>query len=271
MTVDRIPAARLALARGDPEELRQIVDLDAPMSHLYPAFLIPLLALALGAEAELADRARAADDEPAQRDAVTRADTLVRHAQALISADAWSLGSVPPETLLYVELCELEADRARGESHADAWAAHAARWEHLGRPWSMAYARLREAAAALAEDLPRARVSAALAPAHATATRLGARPILDAIAIVSRRARIRVKEDQREHLPTEVAALTARELDVLRLIAEGHTNAEIGAALFMSPKTASVHVSRILAKLDVKTRTQAAGVAHRLRLVDPPA
>jgi DNA-binding NarL/FixJ family response regulator len=57
-------------------------------------------------------------------------------------------------------------------------------------------------------------------------------------------------------------------LDVLRLIAAGRTNPEIGKALYMSPKTASVHVSRILAKLDVKTRTEAAGLAHRLGLVD---
>ena len=57
---------------------------------------------------------------------------------------------------------------------------------------------------------------------------------------------------------------------MLRLIAEGRTNPEIGKALYMSPKTASVHVSRILAKLDVKTRTEAAGVAYRLGLLDTP-
>ena len=57
---------------------------------------------------------------------------------------------------------------------------------------------------------------------------------------------------------------------MLRLIAEGRTNPEIGKALYMSPKTASVHVSRILSKLDVKTRTEAAGVAHWLGLLDAP-
>ncbi len=65
----------------------------------------------------------------------------------------------------------------------------------------------------------------------------------------------------------EFAGLTLREIDVLRLIAEGRTNPEIGKALYMSPKTASVRVSRILSKLDVKTRTEAAGVAHRLGLL----
>ncbi len=55
---------------------------------------------------------------------------------------------------------------------------------------------------------------------------------------------------------------------MLALLAAGRTNREIGAELYMSPKTASVHVSRILSKLDVKTRTEAAGVAYRLGLLD---
>ena len=60
--------------------------------------------------------------------------------------------------------------------------------------------------------------------------------------------------------------LTARERQVLALVAEGATNRQIGAALFMAEKTASVHVSRILSKLGVSSRTQAAAVAHRLHL-----
>ena len=60
--------------------------------------------------------------------------------------------------------------------------------------------------------------------------------------------------------------LTARERQVLALVAEGATNRQIGAALFMAEKTASVHVSRILSKLGVRSRTQAAAVAHRLHL-----
>ena len=60
--------------------------------------------------------------------------------------------------------------------------------------------------------------------------------------------------------------LTSRERQVLALLAEGATNRQIGAALFMAEKTASVHVSRILSKLGVRSRTQAAAVAHRLHL-----
>jgi predicted ATPase/DNA-binding CsgD family transcriptional regulator len=263
------PAAELAIARGQPEELRQMVDLDAGMPHVYPPFLMPLLALGLRAEADIAERARAAQEPAAEEKAVTRAEALQSHVLALTAPERWPLGPAPPEMLLEVDLCKLEALRARRDARADAWAEHAARWEQLGRPLRVAYARLREAEAALAEDLPRAHVTEALSSARATAERLGARPLLEHIELVSRQARIRTADEGGE-AAGEVAGLTARELDVLRLIAEGRTNPEIGRALYMSPKTASVHVSRILAKLGVKTRTEAAGVAHRLGLLDTP-
>ena len=57
---------------------------------------------------------------------------------------------------------------------------------------------------------------------------------------------------------------------MLRLLATGHTNREIGQQLFISPKTASVHVTSILRKLAVRDRVQAAAVAIRLGLADPP-
>jgi DNA-binding NarL/FixJ family response regulator len=175
--------------------------------------------------------------------------------------------------LLEAELCELETQRACGQDRAEDWSRLATRWEGLGRPFRAGYARVREAEAALSEQLPRTRVADALASARATAATLGAQPLLDEIELIARRARVRTG-DQEGDVPGEVAALTLRELDVLRLIAEGRTNPEIGKELYMSPKTASVHVSRILAKLDVKTRTEAAGVAHRLGLLhtqDRPA
>ncbi|MGW5690331.1 helix-turn-helix domain-containing protein, partial [Streptomyces asiaticus] len=68
--------------------------------------------------------------------------------------------------------------------------------------------------------------------------------------------------------PAEELGLTPRERDVLRLVADGRSNRQIAEELFISPKTASVHVSNILAKLGVSGRAEAAAVAHRLRLVD---
>ncbi|HET6869082.1 MAG TPA: AAA family ATPase [Solirubrobacteraceae bacterium] len=265
-----VAAAALAFARGDPGAVRLIVDVDTPARQSDPAFDLPPFVYALRAEAELARQARMAGDPGAERAAVARAQALLSRVQRLSAPDTRPLGHPPADMLLEIELCELEGRRAGGDTNADAWAAHADRWEQLGRPFHAAYAHLREAEAALAESMPRARIVEPLAAARATARRLGAQPLLAEIEAVSRRARLRSAHDEPEAVPDEVEGLTKRELDVLRLIAAGRTNPEIGKELYISPKTASVHVSRILTKLDVKTRTEAAGVAYRLGLLDGP-
>jgi DNA-binding NarL/FixJ family response regulator len=115
--------------------------------------------------------------------------------------------------------------------------------------------------------------------AHATAVALGARPLRDEVEALARRARIPLdapsvggaEADGAEPSAAERVGLTSRELDVLRLAAGGSTNREIGEALFISQKTVSVHISRILAKLDARTRVEAAGMAHRLGLLDDDA
>jgi DNA-binding CsgD family transcriptional regulator len=102
-------------------------------------------------------------------------------------------------------------------------------------------------------------------------------PLSTAIGDLARRARIDLSDPTqpvRHDEPPPAArtfGLTDRELAVLQLLAQGKTNAEIGAALFMSPKTASVHVTHILRKLDVTTRVQAATLAERAGLLDPNA
>jgi DNA-binding CsgD family transcriptional regulator/tetratricopeptide (TPR) repeat protein len=266
--VEPTAAAALASAQGDPEQLRQIVDFERPVWQTEPGFDVPRFSYAIRAEADLAVRSRRAGDDAAERDAVARVEALLGLVRSAIAPDTRPLGHAPEDLILEVDLCELDARRAFGHVDADAWGIHAARWQDLGRPFQAAYARLREGEAALAENLPRERIAEPLAAARATATRLGARPLLQEIDAVSRRARLRVAGGDEGSMPDNLAGLTARELDVLRLIAAGRTNPEIGKALYMSPKTASVHVSRILSKLDVKTRTEAAGVAHRRGLLD---
>lgn len=64
-----------------------------------------------------------------------------------------------------------------------------------------------------------------------------------------------------------VPMLTPREQEVLRLVAQGRSNRDIATELFISAKTASVHVSNILGKLGVSTRGEAAAAAHRLALI----
>jgi len=109
---------------------------------------------------------------------------------------------------------------------------------------------------------------------------MGAKPLLDEIDALARRARLAISEsgstgaaaaEEADASPAALLGLTPRELEVLLLVAAGRTNREIGAELFMSEKTASVHVSRILAKLDVGGRVEAAAVAHRLGLTEPAA
>src|SRR5690606_29913774 len=117
-------------------------------------------------------------------------------------------------------------------------------------------------AEALAERGDRDGAAAQWRPAVAAAERLGAAPLLAALRDLGARARLGGARPA-AGAPGPLGALTAREREVLKLVAEGRNNREIAAALFISPKTASVHVSNILAKLDVTSRTQAAAVAHR--------
>src|SRR5262249_22631596 len=114
----------------------------------------------------------------------------------------------------------------------------------------------------------RADVKALVFDAHAVADGLGANPLREEIEALARRARIELgRESPSESAPNtqlDRLELTPRELDVLPLLVSGLTNREIGAELFISDKTASVHVSRILTKLSVPNRVAAAAAARHL-------
>ena len=100
---------------------------------------------------------------------------------------------------------------------------------------------------------------------------VGHRPLTQQIRQLAQRARITLTTaDPPPDSPSSPAmlGLTERELAVLRLLGQGHTNAEIGRTLFISPKTASVHVTNILRKLGATNRVQAATIAERGRLLD---
>lgn len=104
--------------------------------------------------------------------------------------------------------------------------------------------------------------------AHCVASFLGARPLREELERLGRRARIFVPGEPGgaapENAPLVEFDLTPRELEVLALLAHGLTNREIAAELFITSKTASVHVSRILGKLSVPNRAAAAAAAQRL-------
>jgi DNA-binding NarL/FixJ family response regulator len=156
--------------------------------------------------------------------------------------------------------------RAEGRPDPSLYARAAERWDALERAYTAALARRRQAEV-LAAQGDRDGAAGAAQLARDSAERLGAAWLVSELDGLVRRARLRVaatEEPVEEPQPADDLGLTAREREVLALLADGRTNREIGETLFMAEKTASVHVSRILAKLDVRSRTEAAAVAHRL-------
>ena len=158
-------------------------------------------------------------------------------------------------------------DRALGHDTAEQWAAVVEGWAALGAPVEGALASLR-LAERLAQDGDRERATATASAALAEAERVGAVALAEQVRATSRRHRLRVA-DTRADTPDDGDGhrLTSREREVLALLADGRTNDQIATGLFMSPKTASVHVSRIITKLGVTNRTEAAAYAHRHGLV----
>ena len=102
--------------------------------------------------------------------------------------------------------------------------------------------------------------------AHRIASDLGARPLRGELELLAQRARLDLADRGVGQPLDEDSALglTAREREVLQLLARGYTNPEIATRLVISVKTASVHVSNILRKLGVSSRIDAARIAHRL-------
>ncbi|MCL8017180.1 helix-turn-helix transcriptional regulator [Streptomyces sp. AS02] len=173
-----------------------------------------------------------------------------------------------PLWLAYDKWTRAELDRAESRATPDTWSDVVTAFEALERPHDLAQVRHRLAEALLAvggED-ERARATELLRLARATATHLGARPLADATAHLAQRARLSLTAAPPPTDPADSLGLTTRERDVLRLVSAGRTNRQIAEELFISPKTASVHVSNILGKLGVSGRGEAAAMAHRLGL-----
>lgn len=159
--------------------------------------------------------------------------------------------------------------RARGDDDSRAWRSAVDSWSRLGAPYRAAENTL-SLAQALVQEGDRDGAAHVLGPALETAESLGARPLADGMRSLAARARLRLPGSEMvRHGGT--GPLTAREHEVLQLLAEGMTNDQIGLALFMSPRTASVHVSRILVKLGASNRTEVSAIAHRRGLLDSQA
>jgi DNA-binding CsgD family transcriptional regulator/tetratricopeptide (TPR) repeat protein len=270
--------ALLSIARGQPSEAIDAVregvarsaepELDVHMRVSYRLAIRAAADLAevarpLGATAEL-DEALAIGREFDQR--------LDRHAE-LVHALA---GGGDAHLALDLALGKAELSRLVGRSSATRWATAAAVADELQHPHEAAYSRFRQAEALLLSRGSRATAQAAAAEAHRVACDLGATPLQREIEGLAVRSRLQL--DSRSAGPEETSGvaprgdaspfkLTLREQDVLERLTLGRTNREIASDLFISEKTASVHVSNIKSKLGANGRAEIAAIAVRLGLV----
>ncbi|RIV41261.1 helix-turn-helix transcriptional regulator [Micromonospora radicis] len=169
----------------------------------------------------------------------------------------------------YLALCAAEVSRLDG-ADPELWARAAAEWDHRNHPYPAAYSRLRQAEALLAGRRRTATAGKLLRQAYQMTQALGAVPLTDEIRTLAGRARVTLEDRSPAATPAveggeELAALTAREREVLAAVAEGLTNREIGQRLFISERTIGVHVSHIFDKLQVRTRVQASAIFLRSR------
>ena len=267
--IDRVWVMRAAIVLGrvggNIDRVRSAIDealsISADTAHDAPLWW--LLCAALAAEADEADRARRRRDADGVATAQARGLRLARILDEAASALGSDDGRWPPTLRAYVRHGAADRLRLAGQSDIPAWMAAIEAYDDLGYIYEAASCRLHLAETILAAGGAREEAAAALRAAADTAARLRAEPLLAAVAGLAGRARI--------DLGTETGGgddlgvgLTAREQEVLGLLAGGLTNREIGEALFISDKTASVHVSNILGKLGVGGRGAAVAMALRL-------
>jgi pentatricopeptide repeat protein len=180
-------------------------------------------------------------------------------------------GVRPPRSFAQLALCQAEESRLHA-SEPDLWKCAAERWHEAGEPYHAAYSRWREAEAALVTGGGRGRSRDAAQAAFQTCLDIGAPSLQARVERLAQRARITMTltdsatTDSRRQSIAEDLGLTAREIEVLAQLALGRTDRQIADELFISKKTASVHVSNILRKLDVANRIDAAEIGQRAGL-----
>jgi DNA-binding CsgD family transcriptional regulator len=285
-----LATARAELARSEDrlEDVRSIVHTTAQAILRLPIFadsdlVWPLVEIGLDAEATRAEIGRAAGDVAAIEATQTVAGTLLgfiddfkRKRDAAGVRDSGIRQA--DDALIAGHLARVE-----GRDDPSLWAA-AAELLPPRSPRALS-ARYRQAEAMLAARAPREEIRAVMAGAHTAAVEIGARPLAGRFEALARRARVDLRQadsaapaDQPVPVHDEAPApgtaalrgrgLTDREIEVLTLVSAGFSNRDIGTRLFITDKTASVHVSHILAKLGAASRTEAATIGVRLGLQD---
>jgi DNA-binding CsgD family transcriptional regulator len=265
-------AAEVELAgwTGDAETaVRRAAEASRRLGELWPVdrlATVRLVALALSAAADAAAEARLRGEGGKIAHWTEAADSLTAVAAEAEAAYRAGGGPIGPEGRAWRGRLEAEAARLAGDPAPELWRASVEDFGRLGHVYEQARSRWRLAEALLTVD-DRTEAAALLREAHAVATRLGAAPLREAVTALARRARLGAELPGGGRGPEVSAVLTPRETEVLALLAQGRTNRQIGAALYISEKTASVHVSNILAKLAAGGRTEAVAIASQRGLL----
>ena len=219
-----------------------------------------LSALALAALADTASSCRQRRDEAGAAAALQQGEVLRQRVERIVEGGRGRPGELGPEGRAWHVRALAEHARLRGEPAVELWQQTLDAYGY-GHVYEQARCRWRLAEALIAAgDRATARTHAQAAAA--SAERMQAAPLQRAVAATVSHARLAGPAT------TADGVLTAREREVLALVAEGLTNREIGKRLFISEKTASVHLSNLMAKLNVSSRTEAVTVAHRRGLLD---
>jgi DNA-binding CsgD family transcriptional regulator len=255
-------SAKLALWEGRLRDARDILAEALPILEEH-RMQTRLPWLAAWVEADIAERGTVdAATGSADEIAVVAWRDRARH---LIEYGTPNGNRPAKEAAFYLELTDGEISRLRGRSDPTPWRTAAEHFTTNGYVYQPAYARFRLAEALIATNQDRAAAVDPLRGAYQTALRLGAQPLLGLIERLAARARIGLASGGVDDKDAPFG-LTDRELQVLTLVAAGRSNRQIADELYISIKTASVHVSNILAKLGAASRGEAAALAHRLAL-----
>ncbi len=274
--------AEAALWQGRPDEAARrareaIAGLNlGSFSELVP-HLGRILLGALGAAAHV-EMAEAGLQPVAEATAAAR--EMVRIAEQAAERGLPRAGTLGPEGTAWLRRARAELTRLTGPPDPAAWreVADAFGYETGGTGpcsgpapvgYRQAYALLRHAEAVLARGGAHGPVEPDLRAAYATATAFGAAPLAGALRELAQRAGVRLEPAARATEPAGPDPLTPRERSVLALVAEGRTNRQVGAELFISEKTVSVHLSRVMGKLGASSRTEAVSVAYARGLLAP--
>jgi DNA-binding CsgD family transcriptional regulator/tetratricopeptide (TPR) repeat protein len=271
MFVARVAAAgcELALWRGCPERATEIVASTLPGAAQRECLqhTSELYAHGARAHADLAQAARARRDAGQARRAADEASALHERLEDQVRS-SFPLGKPPLRARADAALCAAEVTRALDAAGAALWQQAVDACRAAAQRPRAAYAQWR-LVEALLQHGDREPAGRALVEAVARASDLGHQPLLAELRALARRARIPIAGPAQGDGPAPLDrefGLTRREVEVLRLLADGRTNRQIAGQLYISEKTTEHHVSRILSKLGVHTRGAAGAIAHRVGL-----